>query len=429
MPIKSYILDSYLYYLSEKMKISDRDNWEALSNILETFFDKKTISELSKKFPNTTQTKKGPRNSTKSTDLLNSRIIGELNVGQSVDFIITKAEAELSGEYLSLLLSKLGNYCIDTGKFTAAVYIFEKLVAATRGKGTSNKVTADSLLSLGDIFSRQALWGISFNYISEAYNVYRKLESNEGCADCENILGSIHGELGNLKQAHIHYEKALLLLKNKKKFSTKGKIEINLGIIHNILGNYEQALKYFKKALVKFNYLKDFKRIAEINHNLGMLHSKMHNYRLAMKGFDKSIHLSSKGKFLPTLGISYLGKAVVYAIHEDYELSSLFAERALDICSKINDKLSIADIYKVKGIIHRDTKNYKLAENYLATSLRINTELKNELNKAETEFELGLLYKYMDMESDSKSYFKRAKKYFTKAGALKEVKEIERMLN
>jgi len=52
-------------------------------------------------------------------------------------------------------------------------------------------------------------------------------------------------------------------------------------------------------------------------------------------------------------------------------------------------------VYKIKDIIHRDTKDYELAENYLCTSLRINKELNNEMNKAETEFELGLLYKYM----------------------------------
>jgi tetratricopeptide (TPR) repeat protein len=411
------------------MKISKRDKWDALNNILGAFFNKKTVSEFCKKLPDRIESKKKPKISTKSTDLLNSSIINQLNASPSLDFIITKAEAELSEGKLSLLLCRLGNYCISTGEFTSAVYIFEKLVAASRGNGTSNKIKADSLLSLGDIFSRQALWGISFNYINEAYHIYRRLESNKGCVDCENLLGSIHGELGDLKQAEIHYKSALLLLNNTKDLSTKGKIEINLGIINNILGNYESALKYFKKALVRFNSLKDLKRIAEISHNLGMLHSKMHNYRLAMKGFDQSIYLSCQGKFLPTLGISYLGKAVVYAIQEDYHMSSLFAEKALEICYKINDKLSIADIYKVKGIIHRDTKNYKLAENYLATSLRINTELKNELNKAETEFELGLLYKNMNRKNDSKSYFIKAKKYFEKAGALKEVKEIDKMLN
>ena len=147
---------------------------------------------------------------------------------------------------------------------------------------------------MGDIFSKQALWGISFNYINGAYNIFRKFNNDKGCADCENLLGAIHGELGNLSQAHIHFEKALSFLKNKKDYRTKAKIEINLGIINNIQGNFDLALKHYNNALEKFNSVNDLKIIAEIKHNIGMLHSKMHLYRQAIEEFDQSIDLSSK---------------------------------------------------------------------------------------------------------------------------------------
>jgi tetratricopeptide (TPR) repeat protein len=410
------------------MKTSKRDKEEILKGILKGFFDRNTISKFIKSLPVDAQTKRNPKISTKTIDLIGGKMVNPVQSGLLLDFIITKAEAALTEKKLLSLLLKLGNYSIASGEFASAVYIFEKLASITSGGNTANQITADSFLSLADIFSRQALWGISSNYINEAYNIYRKLKNNKGCADCENILGSIQGELGNLKQAQTHFENALSLIKNKKDTGTKGKIEINLGIINNILGNYDSALKYYKNALVKFSSIKDYKKIADIDHNIGMLHSKMHKYRLAIKEFDKSIHLSYKKRYLPTLGISYLGKAAVYAIKEDYKLSSFFAEKALQVCHKINDRLSIADIYKVKGIIHRDTKNYKLAEDYLATSLRINTELDNEMNKAETEFELGLLYKRMNKKSESRSFFMRSKQYFRKIGALKEVKEIDRLL-
>lgn len=411
------------------MKTSKRAKEDILSDILIEFFDKNAFSKLRKKLPVKTQATRIPKISTKSVDLIESGAINPFQTDSPIDFIITTAEASLSEEKFLQLLSKLGGYSISSGEFTPAVYIFEKLVAITKGKTKLNKITADSLLSLGDIFSRQALWGISFNYINDAYNIFRKLNNNKGCADCENILGSIHGELGNLKEAHIHFERALSFLKHKKDNCIKGKIEINLGIINNIQGNFDLALEYYNNALDKFKSMNDLKRIAEIRHNIGILHSKTHKYELAIKEFDQSIYLSSKRKYLPTLGVSYLGKAVVYAIQEDYKLSSLFAEKALEVSHKINDKLSIADVYKVKGIIYRDTKNYELAESYLSTSLRINKELNNEMNKAETEFELGLLYKYMNKKSESRSFFLSAKKYFTKIGALKEVREIDRLLN
>ena len=411
------------------MKTPKKEKKSNLSDILIEFFDTNTISKLNKNLPIKTQVIRTPNISIRTTDNNSNEIINLFQAESPIDFIITEAEAILSKENFYKLLSKLGNYSIGSGQFASAVYTFEKLATITKGKGKLNKIAADSLLSLGDIFSRQALWGISFNYIYDAYGIFRKLSNDEGCADCENLLGAIHGELGNLSQAYIHFEKALSLLKNKKDSSRKAKIEINLGIINNIQGNFYLALKHFKNALEKFNSVKDLKIIAETKHNLGMLHSKMHLYLKAIKEFDQSINLSLRKGYLPTLGISYLGKAAVYAIQKDYKLSSFFAEKAQEVCHKLNDKLSLAEVYKIKGIIHRDTNNYELAESYLTTSLRINEELHNEMNKAETEFELGLLYKYMDKESKKKSCLINAKKYFIKIGAVKEVKEIDNLLN
>jgi tetratricopeptide (TPR) repeat protein len=414
--------------MSEKMKVDKREKDGKLSTILNDFFDAKTVLKINKILPEQKKSKKSPRISTKTIELIGSDVFNSFRTDSPIDFIITKADALLSEDKLIKLLSRLGDYSIDSGEYTPAVYIFEKLVGITKAERKPNKITANSLLSLGDIFSRQALWGISFNYINEAYKIYNDLNDTKGCADCENLLGSIYGELGNLNNAQAHFEKALSYLEKKKEKSLKGKIEINLGIINNIQGNFDSALKYYNSALDKFTSAKDSKRVAEIRHNLGMLHSKTHKYNQAMNEFDQSIHISAKTKQLPTLGISYLGKAIIYAIQEDYKLSDVFAEKALQVCHKINDRLSIADVYKVKGIIHRDTKNYKLAENYLNTSLRINKELKNEMNAAETEFELGLLHKHMGNKYESRAFFERAKKYFIKIGALKEAKEIDKLV-
>jgi tetratricopeptide (TPR) repeat protein len=411
------------------MKLHKREKEDNFKYILKEFFDKYTPPVLNSKLPGKSSSTGNTKTPKKPAGYISSESLKLIQTDLQIDFIITKAETELTEDKLLALLSRLGNYFINSGEFTPAVYIFEKLVAISNSKDKLTKTTGDALLSLADIFSRQALWGISLNYINEAYKVYKKLNNNKGCADCENLLGTIHGELGNLNQAYTHFEKSLFFLKNRKNNAIKGKIEINLGIINNIQGNFDLALKYFHKALEKFTVLKDIKRIAEIRHNLGMLHSKKHQYKNAIREFDQSISLSGKRKFQSTLSLSYLGKAVIYAIQENYHLSNIFADKALEICHKINDRLSIADIYKVQGIIHRDTKNYELAENYLLTSLRINKELNNSINQAETEFELGLLYKLTGKKRDSIMFFLNARKYFLKIGALKELKEIDKLLS
>ena len=411
------------------MKYPKREKENSLKIILSDFFDAKTVLNLIGELPAKTTGYNNPKISTKDIDLLKSQESTSFPENFPLDFIITKAENSLSRAKFLKLLEKLGNYSINSGEFTSAVYIFEKILAITKLKPKAGLITARTLLSLANIFSRQALWGISFNYIDEAHSLFKKLNNTDGCADCKNLLGTIYGEIGNLQLARLHFEEALNLLKKKKNIRLKGKIEINVGIIYNIEGNYNLALKYYKSALDRFNTGRDLQRVAEIRHNLGMLYSKMRRYETALKEFDKSIKLSSKMNSLYTLGLSYLGKAVILTIREDYRSGDFFAGKALEVCHKVNDRMSEADIYKVKGIINRDTNNFKPAENYLLTSLRINTELKNELNKAETQFELGLLYKRMNKLKESRSCFKSAKEYFMKIGAAQEINDIDKLLN
>ena len=66
-------------------------------------------------------------------------------------------------------------------------------------------------------------------------------KDNRGIAVCENFMGTIYGERGNIKKAKDHFEMSLSLLNPAKDKSLFGMLEINLGIINNIQGNYDEA--------------------------------------------------------------------------------------------------------------------------------------------------------------------------------------------
>ncbi|MCL5027848.1 MAG: tetratricopeptide repeat protein [Bacteroidetes bacterium] len=412
-----------------KLKIFGENREKLLENILYKFFNKTIVEEFRLKF--LTKRTLGEKNlgeSVSDKEQIKIEINNYFKITSQIDLIITFAENNLpSGKFLELL-SQLGRFSITTTEFSSAVYIYEKIIGLSKGNKNLDKISAESLLALGEIFSKQALWGISFNYIKEANLIFKRLNNIKGLINCENLLGTIYGETGNLDKSKVHFEKALLLLKKKFEANLKGKIEINLGIINTIQGNFESALKNYKNALNNFNPIKDARRVAEIRHNIGMLYSKSNKYNLALREFNSSIKLSMKNGDLQTLGFSYLSKAFIYAVQKEYNLGEAFADKALEVCHKTNDRLSIADIYKIKGIIQRGSKKYSLAENYLHTSLRINKELKNELNKAETEIELGVLYSHMNKKGESRNYFNNAKHYYSKIGAMQELKQIENYL-
>lgn len=342
--------------------------------------------------------------------------------------ITTLAEQKLTKtRYIEFLLS-LGDYAISIGEYAFAIETHKKIINESKNEEYLKNLAANACYSIGEIYSREANWTGCFEYIKKAFILFKQQNDVKGCARCENLLGTVYGERGDLKEATNHFEESLRYLDEKKDAILTGRIEINLGIINNIYSNYDKALFYYNRALIIFQRLNDHHKLAQIRHNLGITFVKKKEYDAALKELDKSIAISLNDSIYSILGISYITKAFIYAQMEDLELSKAFAEKAMEICYKTNDRLSVAEIYKVEGIIKRIQKNYTFAENYLNTSLRINREYKNRLNTAETSLELGILYKAWKKPEKAKAAFGVALKYFKKINAVHEIKNIENYL-
>lgn len=346
-----------------------------------------------------------------------------------IDLLITFASSRLQEDnYLALLLL-LSNAALTFGDFTTSINICDRLISSSEDNNLLNHITANSYLIKGEIFSRQANWKQSFSNIDKAKNIFLAINDSSGVAKCENLLGTIYGDLGDLTNAIEHFETALSQVGGQSNYSFTGKIEINLGIVNTIQGKYDEAISYFRRALINFEKISEPKRISEIHHNLGMVYTKKNEFTSALGSFDQSIMISVKLGYLQICGMAYLSKAFVYSQMKDFRLSLAFADKAMEIAYKLDDKLTIAEVYKIKGIIQRDSKNYIASENLLQTSLRINKETGNKLNEAETYHELGLLYKEMNMQQKSRENLDKALEYFKKINAEPEIKKLESILN
>jgi tetratricopeptide (TPR) repeat protein len=329
-----------------------------------------------------------------------------------IDLLITYAQNKLSHLKQIQFFLTLGETVKNRGEYDSAVSIFNSIVTTTGNESKLSHIKINCYLAIADIYEKQAYWKESLVLVKKAKNEFKLQKDNKGIAFCENFLGTIYGERGNIKKAKSHFEVSLSLLNPAKDKALFGIIEINLGVLNNIQGNFDEAFTCFHRALVIFEQTHDLNRIAELKHNIGMLFTQKGDYNSALSEFDKSIVLSIDLGVFSKLGISYLSKAFIFTQLNDYHLASAFADKAMEICSKLNDRLSMADIYKIKGIIERSLNNYKLSESYLLTSLRINQELSNGLNKAETLFELGRLYFDMEQENDALEVFKSSLEYF-----------------
>lgn len=403
---------------------SNRDHF---NEILKSYFSKKQIAEFVENY----LFKSHPSFKTKDKEA-KKQIEYDFRIGadnrKRIDLLITFAELKLSKNKFLNLLTYLGQLTIVSGEFAIADEIHRKIILITESDLSLNNITANAYLSLADIYSRQAQWKFSINYIHTAERLFKLLNDNKGLAACANLIGTIFGDQGNLKRATESFEKSLYHLGKNQDPALTGKIEINLGILHNIQGDPDKAISYFKRALFNFERIGDKRRIAEIRQNLGMAFIKKKDYNSAARELDQSISTSIEIKNLPTTAVAYISKALTFFHQYDFQLADAYTDKALEISYQLNDKLSIAEVYKVKGMIQRTFRKYLSAENFLLTSLRLNHDLENKLNEAETCVELGILYRDTNRRKESRSYLLKARKYYSSIKAKPEVDKIDQML-
>ena len=341
-----------------------------------------------------------------------------------IDRIITFSQKRLSSEKFSNFLIELAHICLSEGKLDIAFEIFKK-----SNKLTNNDLTkAESLLGLADIYSRRAKWTNSLDTLKKAKSIFKSMVDNRGMAKCENIFGTIFGELGDISKAKKHFLTSLSLIDRDKDLDLAASLYTNLGIVNNIQGYYEDALNHLDKSLNIYTKLNNHKNASEVRLNIGIVNLDSGNFNEAITALDTTIEIAKVGHFNTTLCLAYHIKSQVLIKLEDFFYASEFANIALEMSHNLNDRLAVADIYKVKGTIERHLGNYKIAETNLLTSLRINESFNNQMNAAETAFELGLLYEKMNDANQKNSYLKKAKDYYKKIESLVNVERIDAML-
>jgi tetratricopeptide (TPR) repeat protein len=341
-----------------------------------------------------------------------------------IDRIITFSEKSLPPEKFCKLLVELGRICLSEGKKDLANEIFKKANKLTK----SDLTKAESLLGIADVFSRKAKWTKSLETLYDAKALFKSISDYPGLAKCENLLGTIFGELGDISKAKKHLLTSLSLIKSDEDLELAANLYSNLGIVYSIQESHQASINHLNRALDIYNKLGKEKSAAEVNLNLGIVQYESENYDAATNALNKAIEIAKTGCFLSVLCLTYLAKAQVLIKLNDFYYAAEFADKALEISHNSDDKLTLADIYKVKGIIERHLENFAVSETHLLNSLRINKSLNNELNVAETSFELGLLYEKMNDADSKNSYLHISQEYYKNIEAKTKVDMIEEML-
>jgi tetratricopeptide (TPR) repeat protein len=351
--------------------------------------------------------------------------VDSCNERLKIDKTITFSEKQLIPDKFFEFMLDLGRLCLSNSKLNLASQIFKKVYKSS--KKTFFK--AESMLELGNVFSRRADWFRSLQAISDAAKLYKENDDKSGMAKCYNLIGSIYGERGEIEKAKIYFLESLSMINPEVESEMLANVYTNLGVIDNIQGNVHDGIKKLNNALIIYNKLGSQNRVAEVYHNIGMMYFESGDNESSIKALDEGIEIAKRGRFISALCLLYVAKSEVLISKEDINSAAVFAEKAFELSHDVDDKLTVADIYRVKGIIERHCKNYKLSENYLLDSLRINESLMNRMNLAETSLELAILYEEIENSKNKSLYLGTAQDYFKQIDASPKLKVIDSMLD
>ena len=396
-----------------------------LNSFLKTYLEDKSFDHLQERLNLPDQ----KYNST--SKIINEYYREQLNIDDhqskdriTIDRIITFSQIRLNSEKFAIFLIELAHICLSEGKLDIASEIFRKANKHTN----NNQTKAETLLGMADVFSCRAKWSKSLDTLKKAKSLFKSAADDRGLAKCENVLGTIYGELGDISKAKKHFLTSLSLINRDKDLDLTASLYTNLGIVNNIQGYHSDSLNHLNKALNIYNRLNKLKNAAEVNLNIGIVNLDSGNYPDAIAVLDSAIDVSKNENFISTLCIAYHIKSQVLIKLKDFYYASEFANKALEMSHDLDDRLTVADIYKVKGIIERHLGNYRIAETNLLNSLRINESMSNEMNIAETSFELGLLYEKMNDSPLSNTYLMKSKEYYQNIESPLKVERIDAIL-
>lgn len=175
---------------------------------------------------------------------------------------------------------------------TKAFDTYHKYIETCEQEGISNFTIADAYLKSGVIklIFQQYKEALDFYHLS--LKTRNKLQPNEDSIYFKNYvyLGDLHYLLENFDSAEYYYDKAQIIASHwQDNIDEIERLYNSLGMMYLTLGNYKQAHNFFQKALLiaERKFPDDLEPIVYFKSNLALASSKANNYQEAIEEYNE----------------------------------------------------------------------------------------------------------------------------------------------
>lgn len=261
------------------------------------------------------------------------------------------------------IILKLGNYYLEQNKYDSLI---------DDQYSQYNDISVEQQYSLfGEVVLNNGFYYYKRNRYNQSRDFLDILIENRTRFDKKivvrayNIKGSVYYELGDYKNALVHFLQAKEIAEKESCKEVLAQVNINMAAVYMRLANYERTRKYLLKAAQLKKSLNDSLGLVKVYNNLGGVLFKLGETVHAQEYFQKSLKIleGNKSRVLSAaiyvnlgvisfssgyfyLAIDYYHKALAGCNSKD---SSVVLNNLAEVCMSL-DSVSQAKYYFIEGI-------------------------------------------------------------------------------
>lgn len=280
------------------------------------------------------------------------------------------------GLYISKI--SLGHIEINLQRYKEAITLFKSALNYYDKfeELASEKKKATIYNGLGKAYSELRNYQKAFEYLNEAYSIYRKSNDEINQAKLLNDIGLFLKRNNKLRDAHGYFQKANLLISNSTDMRISPIVLLNLGASLNSLERYDEAEPVLRKSYdlsTRQNYILNKSLCLS---EIGVIHKARKKFEDAIECFKlsnlqimKTVHRETIAKNYQLMGMVYFEEAktenAVTCFHESINTARAYNHHELIPTSY----KYLSELYKKLGDFESAFEYYELYHNSEITNL------------------------------------------------------------
>lgn len=312
--------------------------------------------------------------------------------------------------YLLLLLSS----CVNTNTKTE------------QNSDKNQSFPMEALDSLSKINNPDSLKDIAYTFYDKNKSKFNDTITSQYFSQ----LGVMFYKLSELKQADSCFYIGQMAYGRIGDSSDYNHLLMNRAAMNEMMGDLDKAVEIYMDVIDFFKRNKDSLQLANSYSNLGVAYESVENSEKSLEYHNKALSIRRKIKDTINIGYSLNNIGVVFTEILDNKDSALYYYlKANDIFKNTTAFWESATVSANIGHIYVDFGQLNKAEKYFNYSLKIYDSLNLIQGKAETLRSFGELYFAQGFDEKAIDFLKQSRDLNNKSGNLKEVLEINKILN